>query len=296
MENVQEPQRRRRRRQSQSTDASDANQDSASNHRSPSGAPQRDDVLEAGDAGGSPERQDMDQSPEQARRNQPEMPTSEEEEDAPGEEGPQSSLLPSKRVEAARKTQRDNTTPLPNMFKHVHMIGEIDQGVGFPAGAFVKWTVVTGDRWELVRGTDSGRTFQDASVESLDGEQHSVWAHPIDIYFAASPQDLRGQWPKLLVQVVVCDSFGIEQLAGYGVSAIPLVPGTHQLEIPTWRPCGNASSVLTTAIMGTPLELMSDDTVLDGDRRRDLTRYHIANESSGTVYASMSVLVGTRTA
>merc|ERR1711959_460904 len=164
-----------------------------------------EDSGEPASPGGSP---GPERESDNARRQHPELPTSEEEEDAAPNEDAGSALLPTKRVGAARKTQRDNTVPLPATFQHVHMIGEIGHGIGFCSGAFVQWTVVTGDRWELVRGLDGGRSHSDSTVESVAGDHESIWAHPVDIYFAASPQDLRGHWPKLLVQVMTVDYAG----------------------------------------------------------------------------------------
>eukprot|EP00658_Telonema_sp_P-2_P019948 TRINITY_DN17846_c0_g1_i2.p1 TRINITY_DN17846_c0_g1~~TRINITY_DN17846_c0_g1_i2.p1 ORF type:complete len:351 (-),score=66.06 TRINITY_DN17846_c0_g1_i2:97-1026(-) len=218
---------------------------------------------------------DPSQSPERggvaaddpAEQKAPELPTSEEdEEEAQDDEGvvEKQVLLAVKRNEAARKSVRDNTTPIPATFLHVHMIGEVERGTGFGVGSFVKWTVVTGDRWELVRGVDGGRSFQDATIESQDGYQGSIWEHPIDIYYAVSQHDRRGGWPKLLVQVFTCDFYGREELAGYGMCQIPLVPGTHELEIPTWIPTGAPNDV-QTEVLGCPVQLMDDYAVLSGE-------------------------------
>jgi len=163
------PARRRRRRGSKSTQGSDPDARSAL-EASSSTPPRSGDALEdsgAGLASSAPEGAD-DALPESAvgipPQGRPEMPTSEEEEEvAAHDDDVISSLLPPKRVAAARKTKRDNTQPLSATALHVHVIGQIDKGVGFPSGAFVNWTLLTGDRWELVAGQDGGQTFQDST-------------------------------------------------------------------------------------------------------------------------------------
>lgn len=45
-------------------------------------------------------------------------------------------------------------------------------------------------------------------------------------------------WPRLLVQVWQLDSFGRNQLRGYGFVHLPSGAGSFDVEVPTWRPVG----------------------------------------------------------
>jgi len=295
------PARRRRRRGSKSTEGSepDARAALAASSKDAAGTPPRSSVgvlSNASDpaAGLGADAHDEMPEPAQARA---ELATSEEEEEdkgVPEDQGITSSLLPPKRLAAMRKTKRDNTQPLAATAQHVHVIGQIDKGVGFPPGAFVSWTLVTGDRWELVAGQDGGRTFQDATPEGDEASwsRKSIWDHPIDIHYAATERDLKGQWPRLLVHVNTCDYWRREEVVGYGVVSVPMVPGTHELEIPTWKPCGGNGDVIETLFIGQPIQIMDDQTIVSGERRRELSRYQILNESAGTVFVTISILLG----
>jgi len=253
-------------------------------------------ALDDTGAGLEPLNDDLGGSLDHEAGNAPQLPTTDEEDDdqnADPDAEATFALIPKKRTEAARKTRRNPAMPLMPDYQHVHMIGELERGEGFPPGVLVRWTITTGDKWELVNGTDGGQSFHDMTAIAADGHRSSIWAHPIDVHFAASELDMKGAWPKLLVQVYAMDQHWCEQLTGYGTCAIPLVAGTHHLEIPTWRPCGNLGDMQETFIFGQPIQVMDDNTILVPSYRRNLSNYEIYTESSGTAHVSLSIIIGT---
>lgn len=48
----------------------------------------------------------------------------------------------------------------------------------------------------------------------------------------------------MIIQVYHQDRFGRNELYGYGFTNIPTTPGSHTIEISTWRPTGTFSDQL----------------------------------------------------
>lgn len=57
-------------------------------------------------------------------------------------------------------------------------------------------------------------------------------------------------WPKVHVQVWHQDSFGRNELYGYGFVHIPTSPGTHDIQCPTWKPAGSWTEQVTQYFVG----------------------------------------------
>ena len=88
-----------------------------------------------------------------------------------------------------------------------------------------------GSGWKKIEGPKSGQTQVDTPIE----EEVAQWCHPIDCHLVS--KGLQG-WPKLILEVRRQDQYGRSDLAGYGTCHVPPTPGTHILEVPTWRPAG----------------------------------------------------------
>ncbi|XP_043485832.1 Meckel syndrome type 1 protein-like [Polistes fuscatus] len=63
------------------------------------------------------------------------------------------------------------------------------------------------------------------------------------------------KWPSLLICVASLDSWTRYRIEGYGVVPISLLPGTHELNIPTWRPAGDIVDSLRRFFTGGTYEL-----------------------------------------
>lgn len=70
-----------------------------------------------------------------------------------------------------------------------------------------------------------------------------VWDHPLDLHY--STNSLQGA-PKILLQIFSRDHYNRILFLAYGLSAIPLQPGSHKIRCHTWKPIGNNNNFLKT--------------------------------------------------
>ncbi|KAJ3322098.1 B9 domain-containing protein 2 [Boothiomyces sp. JEL0866] len=140
----------------------------------------------------------------------------------------------------------------------LHVIGTISGATNYPKQDLCcKWTVITGDGWNLLEGNSSGQTHVDLPINQTT----TIWDHPI------------AGWPKLVVNVYYQDMFGRHELYGYGFTHLPTTPGHHQIEIPTWRPCGSTSEQIWTMFLGATPQLKDLNMIYDPtDRFRLMTK------------------------
>ncbi|KAI8611816.1 B9 domain-containing protein 2-like protein [Chytriomyces sp. MP71] len=161
------------------------------------------------------------------------------------------------------------------------LIGTIDGASGFPKPELcAKWALIVGDGWTRVEGEDAGQTQVDLPGED---ERFTVWSHPIDVHYAT--KTLSG-WPKLMVQVFRQDAFGRNELYGYGFTHIPTTPGTHSIEISTWRPAGTMMDQVWTFFLGATPQLKSMDLV-----HNPSDRFRLHTRSMGRVHLTVAVAV-----
>ncbi|KAI9168161.1 hypothetical protein H9P43_007533 [Blastocladiella emersonii ATCC 22665] len=147
------------------------------------------------------------------------------------------------------------------------------------AGLACRWTVVSGTQWNTVEGCSTAQTHVDLPA---DGEW-VVWSHPIDLHLAT--RSVQG-WPKLAVELLRQDMFGRYQLIGYGIVSIPMTPGTHQLECPTWRPHGSFMDSLKAHFLGITPGLKSLESLYTA-----ADRYKLTTASTGCdVFVELTVI------
>ncbi|XP_029427651.1 B9 domain-containing protein 2 isoform X1 [Rhinatrema bivittatum] len=162
----------------------------------------------------------------------------------------------------------------------VHIIGQIVGASGFPQHSlFCKWGIHAGGAWKLLSGVAEGQT----QVDNPQNEEMAFWSHPIDIHFAT--KGLQG-WPKLYLQVWHQDSFGRNELYGYGFCHVPSGPGLHQLECVTWRPQGSWQEQLSQLFVGGGLQLKNSDLIYSG-----ADRYRLQTTAMGKVHLQLGVLL-----
>ena len=78
-----------------------------------------------------------------------------------------------------RPAAKSAAKPLPE----VHVLGEITGGTGFGDRAVCcKWSIECGDKWEWLGGHRQGQTH---TADPDGGSDLAVWAHPLDVHFAA---------------------------------------------------------------------------------------------------------------
>lgn len=114
-------------------------------------------------------------------------------------------------------------------------------------------------------------------------EGQAIWCHPVDIHLST-----RGiqSWPKLQFQVWQQDSFGRNDLYGYGTCYIPSSPGFHQMHCEIWRPVGSLSDEISRHFLGGSLHLRDPETICDTGSELYLLR----TAGMGRVYLELYVI------
>lgn len=85
----------------------------------------------------------------------------------------------------------------------------------------------------MLEGASQGQT----QLDSPHVGGISRWNHPLDLHLAT--RGLSG-WPHLQLQIYHLDDYSRVHLAGYASVDLPTRPGVHSIDVPAWRPLGNA--------------------------------------------------------
>ncbi|XP_043918626.1 B9 domain-containing protein 2 [Protopterus annectens] len=93
-------------------------------------------------------------------------------------------------------------------------------------------------------------------------------------------------WPKLHLQVWHQDSFGRNELYGYGFCHIPSTPGYHEFSCVTWRPVGSWQEQISQFFVGGGLQLKNSDLIYSG-----ADRYRLHTTAMGKVHLQLGVLM-----
>lgn len=162
----------------------------------------------------------------------------------------------------------------------VHVIGEIIGASGFPShNLYCKWSVHVDGLWKLLAGQKEGQT----QVDNPQNEDCASWCHPIDLHFAT--KGLKG-WPKFHFQVWHQDSYGRNEIYGYGYCHVPTSPGTHEVDCVTWRPLSSSKSEqLRSFFVGGSPQLKNSDVIYTGG-----DRYKLRTIAMGTVHLQLGVI------
>ncbi|KAE8744309.1 hypothetical protein FOCC_FOCC009032 [Frankliniella occidentalis] len=162
----------------------------------------------------------------------------------------------------------------------VHIIGQILSATGFPShNLFCKWGIHAGAGWRVIEGLTDGQTH----VDNPSWQDIAVWSHPIDVHFAT--KGVQG-WPKIHLQVYHYDKFGRSEVYGYGFCYIPTSPGTHKVDVVTWRPIGTLAEQFRQHFLGGGAQLKTPDLV-----HNSTDRYRLQTETMGSVHLEISVIL-----
>ncbi|XP_013400038.1 B9 domain-containing protein 2 [Lingula anatina] len=162
----------------------------------------------------------------------------------------------------------------------VHVIGQVIGATGFPdQSLFCKWGIHTGSAWRVLAGLKEGQT----QVDNPQDDEITHWCHPIDIHFAT--KGLQG-WPKIHFQVWHQDSYGRNELYGYGFCHIPMSPGIHDIECPTWMPKGTFREQISQFFLGGGPQLRDPDFVYNGNNR-----FTLSTVAMGKVHLHLGIIL-----
>jgi len=166
----------------------------------------------------------------------------------------------------------------------VHVLGELAGGAGFETdNAFCVYSIGHGKEWTLVGGDEKGQTQVDYPQE----DDMCVWNHPLDLHYYT--KTLQG-WPKLVMEIWKLDEFGQRQLFGYGFTYFPSKAGSHELEVPVWRPCGNRGEEIYDFYVGGTPHLISTELVHNTTTAKE-ERCRLYTKTVGKVFLNLEVVL-----
>jgi len=162
----------------------------------------------------------------------------------------------------------------------VHIIGQITSASGFSKSAlFCKWGLQVGGAWKVLGGLKEGQT----QVDNPAIGEVAYFSHPIDIHYAT--RGLQG-WPKIWIQVFHQDSFGRNELVGYGFTHIPSSPGLHNIEVVTWKPSGNLTDTISQHFLGGGHQLKNTELIFASHER-----YRLTTLATGRVFGQVHIVL-----
>lgn len=83
------------------------------------------------------------------------------------------------------------------------------------------------------------------------------------------------------------DAFGRLELVGYGFCHIPTQPGSHEVDIPTWRPVGSPAEEFAAFYLGGVPRLVRSSYVYS----KRTERHRLITTGSGLVHVRFDVIV-----
>jgi B9 domain-containing protein 2 len=177
----------------------------------------------------------------------------------------------------------------------LHIIGEIvgasslDPNGDAAGNAFCAWELKTGRYWNCVGGHESGQTqvdYPDSLDESDAGSGMAVWNHPMDVHYFTKTVE---GWPRLSLEVWQLDTFGGKQVLGYGFANVPSAPGSHELAVHLWRPCGTHREEMAEWFLGQAPQLV-DRAVVHSSAKAKEDRHRLTTKAAGTVHVRVEVI------
>lgn len=82
------------------------------------------------------------------------------------------------------------------------------------------------------------------------------------------------------------DSFGRNELYGYGFCHIPTSPGVHKIDCPTWRPVGNIREQISQSFLGGGAQLKTPDAIYSG-----ADRYRLQTIAMGNIHLQLGLIL-----
>jgi len=166
----------------------------------------------------------------------------------------------------------------------LHIIGELIGGEGFDSdNAFAAFEFRYGKEWTLVGGETKGQTQVDYPYDSTS----AVWNHPIDLHFYS--RTLQG-WPRIILELFKLDQYGGKQLFGYGFTFVPTTPGSHEVEMDVWRPCGTPHEEVYDFFLGGVPNLLNTELLHSAVKAKE-DRCHLFSKSIGKIIWRLDIIL-----
>ncbi|XP_070854914.1 B9 domain-containing protein 2 isoform X2 [Drosophila suzukii] len=147
-----------------------------------------------------------------------------------------------------------------------HIIGQIIKAVHFAEPhLYCKWSLQSGNAWRLVQGEVKGESH----VAAHRLQNCADFVQTLDIHLSAG--SVQG-WPRLLVEVYAIDVLKQSWPVGYGFLHIPSTPGTHRMDISTWKVAPNGLwQSLRELFGGGGAALSKNDIIYSGVERQNFS-------------------------
>ncbi|EGB05766.1 hypothetical protein AURANDRAFT_7420, partial [Aureococcus anophagefferens] len=144
----------------------------------------------------------------------------------------------------------------------------------------LRWFIEHSHDWRILEGVRQGHSqcYAHERAGNL-----AIFDHPVDVLLRVS--SVKPAAPKLHIEVYQTDELHRLELAGYGFCHLPLLVGTHVVEILCWRPYGSWYQRITAALIGGHPQFLKNKLVTSSANRFDLR-----SETTGTVHVTLSVL------
>lgn len=170
----------------------------------------------------------------------------------------------------------------------LHVVGEILGGSGFQMdNAFCLYEMKTGKQWLCVGGDESGQTQIDYPEEDDAAGGMFVWNHPLDLHYYTKTME---GWPKMVFEVWSLNDVGAKILSGYGFCNIPSSPGSHELDVSVWRPCGSAKEEIYGFFLDSVPQLMNIELLYNPSKAKE-ERNRIFTTAVGKIHLRIDVML-----
>ncbi|CAM9472935.1 unnamed protein product, partial [Ectocarpus fasciculatus] len=151
-------------------------------------------------------------------------------------------------------------------------------------GLYCRYGFHFGPDWSITGGIDTGLS-QMSRTSALHSEPGIVWNFPIDIKFKST--NVFG-WPRIAISVYGADFLGRDVVRGYGSCLVPLVPGTHTVDVEMYTPMASSFlNNLASWFWGNPPEVRRffDSKFICQNDGREVTRV----QSTGVVRVKFNI-------
>lgn len=131
-------------------------------------------------------------------------------------------LQPEQGEASSRESEKNQKfqTITPGRFFSICFNGTIESGVFESVNdVYIKYTILAGPDWVISSGADEGITQIARYKKDGDGKREFAWNQPISISYRS--YNFYG-WPQLVVSVYNFDTFGSDQILGYGCIHLPV--------------------------------------------------------------------------
>lgn len=172
---------------------------------------------------------------------------------------------------------KKNQSVVVSRFLSIHLHGSIEIGCFDSVNdVYMKYSIVTGPDWILSSGSDVGITQISRYKKDESGARKFVWNQPITISYRS--YNYFG-WPQIVLSVYYFNTFGNDQILGYGCSHLPVssrLPANFKQVVKIYAPQSSSTiRQILSWIVGRKPELVDSNLFARADCRSVLQMVHV---------------------